>query len=218
MPDRPSSAPIPADDAQALSPSSVVRDATTQIEGVPGTITRQIEAVPGTITRLPLIEQLNEVLPAADLLFGGAMLIVIMLIHASVIHNTTNRFTRRSAQVMQRPTRWRATLLMSGVVFTLLCLQLVELVVWASAMKWSGLVADWRAAGFFAGSAFTTVGYGSDILPTGWRMLGPIIAISGLFTFGWSGSVLVDLVGRCQTIREAADAARGTDAAAPPPR
>ena len=25
----------------------------------------------------------------------------------------------------------------------------------------------------------------------GWRLLGPVIAISGLFTFGWTASVLV---------------------------
>jgi hypothetical protein len=28
--------------------------------------------------------------------------------------------------------------------------------------------------------------------------------MSGIFAFGWSGSVLVDLVGRCQKIRDAA--------------
>jgi hypothetical protein len=37
-------------------------------------------------------------------------------------------------------------------------------------------------------------------------MLAPIIAISGLFTFGWSGSILVDLVGRCQKIKDVAAA------------
>jgi hypothetical protein len=28
-------------------------------------------------------------------------------------------------------------------------------------------------------------------LPPSWRQLGPIIAVSGLFTFGWTSSVLV---------------------------
>jgi hypothetical protein len=40
-------------------------------------------------------------------------------------------------------------------------------------------------------------------------MLGPIIAISGLFTFGWSGSVLVEVVRRVGLAR---DAARATEA------
>ncbi len=32
--------------------------------------------------------------------------------------------------------------------------------------------------------------------------MAPIIAISILFTFSWSASVLVDLVGRCQKIKD----------------
>jgi hypothetical protein len=86
----------------------------------------------------------------------------------------------------------------------LLSLHLVEMVAWSAALVYSGLVPDWRTAGFFAGNTYTTVGYGRFVLPAGWRMLAPIIAISGLFTFGWSGSVLVDLVARCQKIKDAA--------------
>ena len=71
---------------------------------------------------------------------------------------------------------------------------------------YSGLLSDWRTAGFFAGNTYTTVGYGNFLLPLGWKMLAPIIAISGLFTFGWSGSVLVDLVARCRKIKDAAGA------------
>ena len=92
-------------------------------------------------------------------------------------------------------------------MFILLALHIAESLVWAAALVYSGLVPDWRAAGFFAGNTYTTIGYDSDILPFGWRMLAPIIAISGLFTFGWSGSVLVDQVGRCQKIKDAASVA-----------
>ena len=35
-------------------------------------------------------------------------------------------------------------------------------------------------------------------------MLAPIIAMSGLFTFGWTGSVLVEIVRRCQQVKTAA--------------
>jgi hypothetical protein len=66
-----------------------------------------------------------------------------------------------------------------------------------------GLVTSWRVAGFFASNTYTTVGYGNIPLAAGWEMVAPIIAISGLFTFGWSGSVLVDIVGRCQRIKDA---------------
>ena len=169
-----------------------------------------IENVPREIAQLPLIQQMTEVLPAADLLLGGAMLIVIIFIHAAFIRFTTNELVRRSESILQRPTRWRADLLMSGTVFVLLFVHLVEIFVWSAALVYSGLVADWRSAGFFAGNTYTTIGYGGDILPPGWRMVAPIIAISGLFTFGWTGSVLVDLIGRCQRIKDAASG-RGAD-------
>jgi hypothetical protein len=35
-------------------------------------------------------------------------------------------------------------------------------------------------------------------------MLAPIIAMSGLFTFGWTGSVLVEIVRRCQAAKSLA--------------
>jgi hypothetical protein len=164
----------------------------------------KLDAVSRDIMQVPLIEHMREVLPAADLFFGAAMLILIMLIHAAGVRAATNRLLHRTEVILARPTQWRADLLMSGTVFILLSLHLVELFAWAAALVYSGILSDWRAAGFFAGNTYTTVGYGGDILPPGWRMLAPFIAISGLFTFGWSGSVLVDLIGRCQRIKDAA--------------
>ena len=36
-------------------------------------------------------------------------------------------------------------------------------------------------------------------------MLAPIMAISGLCTFGWTGSVLVDIVGRVNRLKDLAE-------------
>jgi hypothetical protein len=177
------------------------------MQGVPGAVesgVANIEALPRDIEQLPLLQHLMAVIPAADLVFGGAMLLLIVIFHAAGVRFVTSHVAHRSQLIMQRPTAWRADLLMSSMVFMLLTLHLVEIVIWAAALVYSGLVVDWRAAGFFAGNTYTTVGYGTFVLPGGWHMLAPIIAISGLFTFGWSGSVLVNLIGRCQTIKDAA--------------
>jgi Ion channel len=178
------------------------------LQSVPGAIeagVAQIESVPSDVANIPLVQHLTAVMPAADLVFGGAMLVVIVLMHATGVRFITNQVVARWNAIMKRPTTWRADLLMGGAVFVLLALHLAEMLAWAAALVYSGLVADWRSAGFFAGNTYTTVGYGAFVLPNGWRMLAPIIAISGLFTFGWSGSVLVDLVGRCQKIKDAAE-------------
>jgi hypothetical protein len=167
----------------------------------------EMDAVSRDISQIPLLQPLSEVMPVADLLLGGAMLILIMLVHTAGVRATTNHVAHRSSALMARPSRWRADLLMSGMVFALLGLHLLEIFAWAASLVYSGLVPDWRVAGFFAGNTYTTIGYGNFILPDGWKMLAPIMAISGLFTFGWSGSVLVDLIGRCQKIKDAAIAA-----------
>ena len=181
-------------------------DALRQVAATTDGSVAGLEAVSRDISQLPLLQHVSEVMPAADLLLGGVMLIFIMLVHTAGVRATSNHVLRRSGVLMARPSRWRADLLMSGMVFALLGLHLFEMFAWAASLVYSGLVPDWRMAGFFAGNTYTTIGYGNFVLPDGWKMLAPIIAISGLFTFGWSGSVLVDLIGRCQKIKDAAAA------------
>ena len=178
---------------------------------IPGTLERGA----ADIAQLPLFEHLSAVMPAADLFFGGAMMILIVLVHAAGVRTVTTHVLRRTQVIMQRPTRWEADLLMASIVFMLLALHVVEICIWSAALVYSNLVADWRTAGFFAGNTYTTVGYGNFILPNGWRMLAPIIAMSGLFTFGWSGSVLVDFVRRINEVRDAVGNAKSPPANRP---
>ena len=94
------------------------------------------------------------------------------------------------------------------MIFLLLALHLAEVVFWTAALVYSKLVNDWRAAAFFAANTYTTVGYGRFVLPAEWGMLAPIIAISGLFTFGWTGSVLVGFVVMLNKVHEQAQRGR----------
>jgi Ion channel len=194
--------------AAATATPPLSPDVQVQITGTVERGAAVIEGVPADIAELPLFQHLSAVMPAADLIFGGGMLVFIVLVHAAGVRSVTTHVVRRTTTIMERPTLWKADLLMGGIVFQLLALHVLEIVFWASALVYSSLVPDWRAAGFFAGNTYTTVGYGAFVLPLGWHMLAPIIAMSGLFTFGWSGSVLVDFVRRCNTIRDAAEAAR----------
>ena len=66
-----------------------------------------------------------------------------------------------------------------------------KVMVWALPIYWLNLIPELSAAAFFAAETYTTLGEGTVRLPLSWRQLGPIIAVSGLFTFGWTSSVLV---------------------------
>ncbi|HQR10693.1 MAG TPA: ion channel [Casimicrobiaceae bacterium] len=174
------------------------------LQQIPGSLERGVT----DLERLPFFAHLSEVMPAADMFFGGTMLVLIILVHAAGVRAVTRHVISRCATIMQVPAAWRADLLMGSVVFLLLALHVVEMFIWSAALVYSGLVPDWRTAGFFSGNTYTTVGYGAFVLPVGWHMLAPIIAMSGLFAFGWSGSVLVDYVRRINAIRDAVDAAK----------
>ncbi len=179
----------------------------------------ELAAIPGDIENLPLLQHLAQIIPAADIAFGGSMLILIILIHAAGVRVVGAIVDRRMRAIMVRPQGWRADVVMALSVVLLLCLHLFETTVWAGSLVYGGLVSSWRAAGFFAGNTYTTVGYGNFVLSQEWEMLAPIIAMSGLFTFGWSGSVLVDIVARCQRVKDAAAArASGRARIATPPQ
>jgi hypothetical protein len=147
-----------------------------------------------------------QALPAGDLVLGGSMLVLIVLIHGACMRFVTGHVLRRTKLVALHPSSWRADMVLAGAILLLLTVHLFEAGVWTTVLVLSRLVGNWRDAGFFAANTYTTLGYGSVILPPPWKMLAPIMAISGLFTFGWTGSVLVDIVGRVNRLKDLAEA------------
>jgi hypothetical protein len=166
------------------------------------------EALAGEIQRLPLYEHITQIIPAADVVFGGGMLLLVIMVHAAGLRLASNRFERHMLPLREHPSSWRPDFIMGVAVVQMLVLHLVEIIIWSAALVESDLIADWRVSGFFAANTYTTVGYGAFVLPPGWHMLAPIIAMSGLFTLGWTGSALVEIVRRCQEVKAAAAKAK----------
>lgn len=177
--------------------------------GVPLTLTdalhqgvSAIGTLPDDVGQWPLLLQLSEAFPLADVLFGGVMLILVVLMHAAGISYISNLFAHHEQRLAPRASRLRIDVMMGASVALLLTLHVSENILWTGVLVFAGLLPDWRSAGFFVGNTYTTIGYGIFLLPPKWEMLAPIIAISGLFTFGWSGSVLVDFVRRARSLKE----------------
>ena len=55
---------------------------------------------------------------------------------------------------------------------------------------------SWELAFYFSGSTYATVGYGDVILPSHWRLLGPLESLTGVLMCGVSVSILFALVTR----------------------
>lgn len=159
-----------------------------------------------------------QILPAADFILGGVTLVVIVVFHGIGMRTVTDYVRRRSKAMAARATSWRADLLLANAIFCLLSTLLLETVAWTAVLLWTRLVPSWREGGYFVANTYTTLGYGKMILPESWKMLAPIIGISGLFCFGWTGSVLVDLVGRVNRLKDLAEQVRsGATSIGPPP-
>jgi hypothetical protein len=162
---------------------------------------------------------LEQIFPRGALLLGGLVLLGVVLVHGVLMRWAQAHVARHEPEIRRAPAEWKVDLVMVSVVLTLLGAALLEVLAWTAALKYAGLMPAWTAAAAFAASSYTTLGDAVHVPPPGWRMLGPIIAISGLFTFGWSGSVLVEVTRRLSVVRDLARARRqqaGAPDASPP--
>ena len=79
-------------------------------------------------------------------------------------------------------------------VLLMLVLHIVDMTIWATVMVRLGLIPDVRDSLYFTANSYTTLGYGGMPLGFGWRELGPMMAISGLFTFAWTTGTMFNVV------------------------
>ncbi len=145
---------------------------------------------------------LTQALPVPDIMFGGGVLVLVVMFHAFWIRLVTGSFLKRSQGIRARASMWRADLLFASAVVALLALHLAEVVLWSAALILGDIVGDWSKAAYFAANCYTALGEPFS-LPHAWRIVPPIIAISGIFTFAWTASVLVDFVSRYNGLRAA---------------
>jgi len=80
-------------------------------------------------------------------------------------------------------------------VLLIVVLHVLETLIWATVLYKLHLIPRFRDAFYFSANSYTTLGYGEVLLPQSWRELRPLIAILGWFTFGFTTSALVEVVG-----------------------
>jgi hypothetical protein len=108
-----------------------------RLHQVPATIEGEVARsgrIPHDISPPELMQHLTEVMPAADLLLGGGMVVLIMLVHAAGVRVVTHYVLHRSKVLLARPRAWRVDVLMSVTVFMLLGLHLLEMFGWTAAL------------------------------------------------------------------------------------
>jgi len=134
--------------------------------------------------------------PLLELAVGLLMLVAVILIHGIGLRIVNQRFARAWSRLGENPAHWRANLYLGVVVGALAALHLLETFVFAAPLTLTGVFPELRDSYYYVLESYTTLGEGSLSLPERWRLLGPMIAMCGLLTFGWTGSVLVSIMTR----------------------
>ena len=126
-----------------------------------------------------------------EIALGLAFLILIVFMHGAGIQKINRHFSEAWVHVSADTPHWRVNVLLAAVIAALTILHLLETLVWAAPLYALKMIPSIRDAYYYVLENYTTLGAGAVTLPKEWRLLGPIIATSGLFTFGWTTGVLV---------------------------
>ena len=89
----------------------------------------------------------------------------------------------------------RSAVLVVRLTGAVIVLHGVLILFWASCYR-RLCFSSWESALYFSASSYATVGYGDIVLPSNWRMLGPLESIIGVLMCGMSVSVLFATVAR----------------------
>jgi len=90
---------------------------------------------------------------------------------------------------------FRSFVLVVRFTSLLVCLHMLEILLWASFYRWK-CFATWEAAFYFSAANYATVGAGDLLLKQMWRAMGPVESVTGVLMCGLSASFLFAIVTR----------------------
>ena len=132
--------------------------------------------------------------PVLEIAIGTIGLVIVIVFHGTGVRLINRRYSAVWVKVDAATPHWHVNLLLMLVVTAFAVVHLVETLIWAVPIHRLGMIPDLRNAYYYVLESYTTLGEGAVSLPDQWQLIGPIIAMSGLFTFGWTGSVLVGIM------------------------
>lgn len=139
------------------------------------------------------METPHDVLNWQAFAIGCVALIACIVTQGTTVMTVMTLFKPRIRAASAAHKRHTAHLFFFSAIICLLLSHIAQIYIWSLALWLPGIMTNLHLAILLAGSTYTTVGFANDTLALHWQLLAVIMAISGLFTFGWSTSIMYAL-------------------------
>src|SRR5215467_3931365 len=128
------------------------------------------------------------------LLISSFLVAITVIIHAAGLGLALSHALHSKERPQTR--FWPITWLLIRIAWLLLLFHLCEIAVWALFFWWEKCLPDLESAFYFSGVTYATLGYGDLLLPKGWRLFGPLEALTGNLMVGLSIAFFFVVVSR----------------------
>ena len=139
------------------------------------------------------ISAVRDVFNLQAFLIGCLVLVLCLVIHAVFVLFVSVRSKKIIKDFTAEKKHLKAQLFFLIGIIILLASHLLQIYIWGLALYLFEIIKNEHEAMVYAGSTYTTVGFVSDPLPMQWQLLSVIMAVSGLFAFGWSTAIMLIL-------------------------
>jgi hypothetical protein len=122
------------------------------------------------------------------------LVVVTVAIHAVGFHVLLKAMMRSHA--LDKSDSRHVIRFLMGLTCALLLIHLIEMGVWGVFYFWQGFMPDAGTGLYFSPGTYTGLGGGDLVLPTEWRMLAPLEAMTGILMCGLSTGLFFAVVSR----------------------
>lgn len=135
----------------------------------------------------------HDIINGPSVILGCAALLLCLSVQGSTITLVMTLFKGKLRGLVAQQRSVVAHGVFFAAILVLLMSHLLQIYIWSLFIYFPGIVSSIHTAVLLAGSTYTTVGFYSDTLPLQWQLLEVTMAVTGLFAFAWSTSIMYAL-------------------------
>ncbi|PZF77117.1 hypothetical protein DK847_07230 [Aestuariivirga litoralis] len=135
----------------------------------------------------------HNIINGPAVVIGCAALLLCLSVQGSTVTMVMTVFKGKVRAMVSEKRNLAAHVFFFAAILVMLMSHLLQIYIWSLFLYFPGIMQDIHKAVLLAGSTYTTVGFDSDTLPLRWQLLEVTMAVTGLFAFAWSTSIMYAL-------------------------